>query len=148
MKCWFLIIGTNTHTASSFFLPHGPYTCCHRLFFFAWNILYLLSPHPPPQATSIHFPYFLFRSQLKHHINELFLDFSRLACAIAASPLHDVSLPDSMPRHCSLWTIWAITCLPLDFLLECKMLTVGLCLVCHCVPRAWHIIGALGIFIG
>lgn len=89
---------------------------------------------PPPQPTSIHILYFLFRSQLKHHISELFLDSSRLVCFIAISLMYDVSLLDSMYLSYDLLTIWAITCLPLGFLLGCKMLKARLCLVHHHVP--------------
>lgn len=89
---------------------------------------------PPPQPTSAHIPYFLFRSQLKRPISELFLDSSRLACIIAVSLMYDVSLLGSMYLNYDLLTMWAITCLPLGFLLGCKMLKARLCLVHHHVP--------------
>lgn len=91
---------------------------------------------PTPNSSKI--LYFLFRPQVKHHINELFLDFSSSASTTCRSLMYDVSLFDSMCFDSNLLT---------KLLLDCKMIESRLCLVHHQVPRAWHTIDALGIFV-
>lgn len=69
-------------------------------------------PSPSPRK----FPYSLFRPQVKHHINELFLDFSSLANTTRRSLMYDVSLFDSMYLDYNLLT---------KLLLDCKMMRAG-----------------------